>query len=281
MRGRRALWLVDAALSTVDDKLLPPLTRGLAKLRARTARWRGRPTTVLAAAVVVAAAVVAVLALTRPPPPGAPGTSPAWVGVREGDRVPVYIELSAARLAALVAEDPDRPVYALVSFERYLTPDDVAAAVGAAPGVASVRAHGRVPLPGRQTQLVTLTAIRLPDDLLTSMAEIADTKEADARSYAAMAAEQPEDTLRQIYESNAEVARAEADAYRQACACVYGLVVRGSATALTELAQVPGVRAVDPAPDVTDPRQAVFAPPLPEHVDRVTPPRDDDLPTAD
>src|SRR5690606_10241338 len=106
-------------------------------------------------------------------------------------------------------------------------------------------------------------------------------KEADAESYAGRALEQPEGTLREIYESNAQVARAEAEAYRQACACLFGLVVRGSASALTRLAEGSGVRAVDPAPDVTDPRQAVFAPPLPEHVDRVTPPVDEALPPGD
>ncbi|MCL6565398.1 MAG: hypothetical protein K6U09_03145 [Acidobacteriia bacterium] len=279
MRARRALWLVDAVLSTVDETVLPPLSRGLARLRARAARWWRRAR--LPAAVVVAAAAVTLLVVViRPDQPAAPGTSPVWVGVREGDQVPVYLRLSAARLAALAAEDPDRVVYALVSFAHYLTPDEVAAAVAAASGVSAVTAHGRVPLPGRQTQLVTLTAIRLPEDLLISMAEVAETKEADAQSYADRARDEPAGPLRDIYESNAQVARAEADAYRQACACVYGLVVRGSVTALMGLAALPDVRAVDPAPDVADPRQAVFAPLLPEHVDRVTPPVDEALPTG-
>jgi hypothetical protein len=112
------------------------------------------------------------------------------------------------------------------------------------------------------------------------MAEVAEGKEADAESYAARAGEAPDGALRQIYESNAEVARAEAAAYRQACACVYAMVARGSVAALAQLARAEEVRAVDPAPDLTDPRQAVFAPPLPEQVDRVSPPVDEDLPTA-
>jgi len=281
LRGRWGLSLVDAALSRVDEMVLPRLSRGLARARARTFRWRGRRAAVVAVVLVAAAVTTSVVVLTRPGPGRAPGTSPIWVGVHEGDLVPVYVELSAARLAALVADDPDRVVYALVSFTRYLTPDEVAAVVGAVPEVASVTAIGRVPLPGRQTQLVTLAAIRLPHDLLASMAEVAEGKESDAESYAARAREQPEGTLREIYESNAEVARAEAAAYRQACGCVYGLVVRGTTTALTELAAENDIRAVDPAPDVADPRAAVFAPPLPEHVDRVTPPVDEDLPPAD
>jgi hypothetical protein len=126
---------------------------------------------------------------------------------------------------------------------------------------------------------VSLPAIRLPDDLVASMAEVADRKEADAAYYAALVQKDPASPLRDIYRSNVEVARAEAEAYRQECGCVFGLVVRGAAAALTALAGVADVRAVDPAPEVGDPRDAVFAPPLPEHVDRVAPPGDEALPT--
>jgi hypothetical protein len=238
----------------------------------------GRRATIVLLAALLAGAAVVVSVLNRPDPSPSPGTSPSWVGVRQGDRVPVYLELSAARLAALGADDPDRVVYALVSFARYLTPAEVATVVGAAPGVASVTGHARVPLPGRQTQLVSLPAIQLPDDLRRSMAEVADRKDTDAEYYAALAAAEPDGAMGEIYRSNVEVARAEAEAYRQGCGCVYGLVVRGDAAALAALAENADVRAVDPAAEVADPRAAVFAPLLPEHVDRVTPLADDALP---
>jgi hypothetical protein len=228
---------------------------------------------------MLAAAAAVVVVVTRPEPRHSPGTSPTWVGVHDGDSVPAYLELSAARLSALAADDPGRVVYALVTFTRYLTPEEVAAVLAATPEVTSVTAHGRVPLPRRQTQLVSLPAIRLPQDLLASMVEVADQKAADAENYAALAEQHTDSALRQIYLTNEELARAEAAAYRAACACVYGLVVRGAVAALTDLATVLDVRAVDPAPDVADPRAAVFAPPLPEQVDRVTPPVDDALPT--
>lgn len=274
LRGRWALSLVDAILTRMDEAVVSRLGRGLARVRA----GRGRGGLAVGLLAVTGLAVAAVL--VRPDPPPLSGTSPIWVGVRQGDQVPTYLELSGARLAALAADDPDRVVYALVSFARYLTPTEVAAAVAAAPGVSSVTAHGRVPLPDRQTELVSLTAIRLPDDLLTSMAEVADRKEEDAAHYAALVEAQPPGALREIYRSNVEIAQAEAQAYRQGCACVFGLVVRGNAAALTGLVRVGDVRAVDPAVQVTDPRQAVFAPLLPEHVDRVTPPADTALPTA-
>jgi hypothetical protein len=235
---------------------------------------------VLSVVLLAAAGAAVVVALAQPDPPRSTGTSPIWVGVHEGDRVPAYIELSAARLAALGADDPDLVVYALVSFARYLTAEEVAAVIGASPGVTSVLGLGRVPLPGRQTQLVSLPAIQLPDGLLASMAAVADRKEADAEYYAVRVREEPEGALREIYRSNAELARAEAAAYRQGCSCVFGLVVRGNAAALAALAGGVDVRAVDPAPAIADPREAVFAPPLPEHVDRVTPPGDEALPTS-
>jgi hypothetical protein len=236
--------------------------------------------TSLSAVVVVAAAAALIVVLNRPETPRSPGTSPTWVGVHDGDSVPAYLELSAARLAALAADDPEQVVYALVSLTRYLTPDEVASLLAASPGITSVTAHGRVPLPRRQTQLVTLQAIRLPQDLVASMAEVADRKAADAEYYAARAEEETDPALREIYLTNEELARAEAAAYREACACVYGLVVRGAAATLARLAAAVDVRAVDPAPDVADPRGAVFAPPLPEQIDRVTPPVDDTLPTT-
>jgi hypothetical protein len=45
-------------------------------------------------------------------------------------------------------------------------------------------------------------------------------------------------------------------------------VVRGATAALSAFADLARVRVVDPAPEVTDPAQAVFVAPLPEEVDR-------------
>jgi hypothetical protein len=238
-----------------------------------------RPLIALAVLLLVGAAAMAVITAldSRPGRPG--GTSPVWIGVHDGDSVPDYIALSRSMLAALAAEEPDRLGYALVSLGRYLSPDEVAAVLGGVPGVSVVTAYARVPLPGRQTERVSLPAVKLPDDLAAAMAAVADRKEDDAAVYDDLAAAQPEGTLRGIYTSNAEVSRAEASAYRQRCNCVFALAVRARAATLLELSRAPDVRAVDPAPELTDPTQAVFAAPLPEQVDRVGPPRDDGLPS--
>ncbi len=277
VRGRWALSLVDAALSKADQVTLPRLARALARLRDRAARSRLRPLTVLVVVLLVGASAVAVATLLRPEPPRSGGSSPLWLGVHDGDSIPAYIDLSRLKLEELAAREPDRVVYALVSLRRYLSPDEVAAVVGE---VAGVLAYARVPLPGRQTERVRLDAIRIPADLASAMDRVAVRKEEDADRYTALADQQPAGTLRDIYTSNADLSREEAAAYRQRCACVFAIVVRGSAAALLTLARSPDVRAVEPAPDLANASQAVFAPPLPEQVDRATPLPDDGLPVA-
>jgi hypothetical protein len=304
LRRRLVLSLVDEALSRVDEKVLRRLSRGYLRLRddwRRAPRARGsavagpfahrapgsepaapmrrvRPATVLTVLVLAGSVALAVATLVPSEPARPGGTSPAWIGVHDGDSIPAYLERSRARLEALAARDANHVGYALASFRSYLTPDGVAVVLAETDAVAGVTAYARAPLPGRQTERVSLSAIRVPADLVAAMARVADRKEQDAARYAALAQGEPEGTLRRIYASQAEVARAEAQAYRQGCACVFALVVRGPAAALVELATSPEVRVVDPATGVSDPGQAVFVPPLPEQVDRVTPPADDAMP---
>jgi len=266
-------------LSGLVGRLRGRAAMHLPRVLARVGALR-RPLTALAVLVLVAVAALVVVTALRPGLGRPGGTSPVWIGVHDGDSIPDYVRLSRAALAALAADEPDHVGYALVSLGRYLSPDDVAAVLGGVPGVSNVTAYARVPLPGRQTERVALAAIQLPGDLTAAMTGVADRKEADAAAYSDLAGEQPEGTLRAIYASNAEVSRAEASAYRRTCACVFALVVRASATALLELSDSPDVRAVDPAPELRDPTQAVFAPPLPEQVDRAGPPPDDGLPSA-
>jgi hypothetical protein len=268
-------------LSRLDAKVVPRLSRGLVRVGGIARGWRVRPLTVLATALVLAVAATAVWRLVRTEPGGSDGTSPVWVGVHDGDSLPGYVESSRAKLAALAAQSPDRTVFALVSFNRYLTPDQVAAVVAAVPGLGGVVGYGRVRLAGRQTARVSLPAYELPGDLVGGMAGVADDKDRDADTYDKQAAEQTDDSLRLIYASNAEVSRAEAAAYRTACACVFALLVRGTPAVLVTLSRQAEVRAVDPAPDIAHPDDAVVSPPLPEQLDRVEPPPDDSVPPPD
>jgi hypothetical protein len=263
------------ALIRLDAKVVPRLARGLVRVGSVIRGWRVRPLTVVATTLVLAVGATAVWRLVRSEPGGSYGTSPAWVGVREGDSIPEYVESSQAKLEALAAAAPDETVFALVSFGRYLTPDQVASVVGVAPGVDSVVGYGRVPLPGRQTQRVSLPAEQLPGDLVAGMLAIADDKDHDAGTYESSAAAETNESLRLTYASNAALDRAEATAYRAACACVFALLVRATPSALTTLSNRAEVRAIEPAPDVNDPAGAVIVAPLPEQVDRVEPPPDE------
>lgn len=262
-------------LGRLDSRVVPRLARGLHRLTGAASRRRVRPLTVVAAVLLLAVAATGVWRLVRPQRATSEGTSPVWVGVRDGDSVPRYLEASRAKLSALAAAQPDQPVYALVTFSTYLDPDQVRAVATIAPDVTSVRGYARVPLPRRQTERVTLAAARLPADLIADMALVADRKDGDATTYERLATDQLGAELRAIYDSNAKVSRAEADAYRSGCACVFALLVRATPGVLTVLADQPDVRTVDPADNVAAPDDAVFAAPLPEQTDRVEPPADD------
>ncbi|MFI2712613.1 hypothetical protein ACH495_21055 [Micromonospora sp. NPDC018662] len=188
------------------------------------------------------------------------------VGVAAGGSVPAYRRAAAAELARLDAPDG----WALVTFAAYLTPDRVATALAGTPVSAVI---ARVPLPGRQTEIVRIAALRLPDDVVGGMAEVAARKDREAADYLTRAAT-ADPGLRREYDTGAAVAAGEAAGYRAGCACVYAAVVRAAPDALRALADRPGVRVVDPAPEVTRLDRTVFTPPLPEQRDVARPPAD-------
>jgi len=72
----------------------------------------------------------------------------------------------------------------------------------------------------------------------------------------------------------------QALAYRERCSCVYAGVVRATPAVLRDVAARPGVRVVDPAPEVRRVDRAVFLPPLPEQADTARPPPDGGPPAA-
>jgi hypothetical protein len=267
------------ALARLDAKVVPRLARGLNRVSFVARGARVPPLTVVAGLLALTVVGTAIWRSTRPEP-GSQGSSPTWVGVHDGDSVPGYLESSRARLAELTTQAPDRPTLALVSFAAYLTPDQVAAVVARVPELATVMAYARVPLPGRQTERVSLAANRLPGDLVSAMVAVANRKDGEARSNESLSSQQPPGSPQTVYASSAEVARAEAAGFRVACGCVFALLVRATPVALTALSRQPEVRAVDPAADVPNPDDAVFVAPLPEQTDRVEPPVDDALPRS-
>jgi len=199
--------------------------------------------------------------------------------VDDGDLIPAYIQANRdelARLSSATVGPAAGPMYALVSFTAYLTPDAVAALLATQKGgLATVAAHARVPLLRRQTELITMPAVRLPDDILIAMNQAADRKQRESIRQAQLA--EVELDRRAFHLSMADVAAAEAVQYRARCACLYALVVRGTPAALARLALRREVRVVDAAPEVSRVDWAVWVAPLPEQQGRVQPPPDDDL----
>ncbi|WP_410810946.1 hypothetical protein [Micromonospora sp. 067-2] len=263
-------------LRQLDQRLLPPLTRAVARLGDSSSR-----SGVLSWAALVSSAAVLATAVW------ASGDAPVGdrtvgevtrVGVVDGDSVPGYLRSAAADLAALPTAVPTSGdgTYALVTLEAYLPPQRLAAVLG---DVSVSTVFGRVPLPGRQTEIVKVPALRVPEDVVAGMAQVAVRKDTEAADYRARAASVSGDgaaerELRERYVSGAAVAAAEAAAYRTGCACVYAAVVRATPGELRGVAARPDVRAVDPAPEVYRLERTVFTPPLPEQRDVVRPPAD-------
>ncbi|GAB7047356.1 hypothetical protein [Catenuloplanes indicus] len=259
-------------LRRLDQRVLPPLGRGLA----RAGRTPGRLRFLTGAAVAASTAVLltAVWAADRPPPAGDDTVGDVVrVGVAEGGSIPGYAAESDAELAALGGTDS---AFALVTFTEYLAPDRLAAALD---GRAVAVVVGRVPLPGTQTEIVRIAVQRLPADLIGGMRVIAERKDREAADYRRLSAKltgdsAPESELRTVYDSGATVAAAEATAYRDGCSCLYAAVIRATPAELSALAGRPEVRVVDPARELSRLDRAVLLPPLPEQDDVVKPPVD-------
>jgi hypothetical protein len=273
--------LIDA-LTRLDERALPRLARGYARLSRRARRIRVRPLTLASMILAVVVVGTAIWRLNEPPALDTGGGSTVRVGVRDGDVIAQYVAVSRAELQRLAGSAAaQQPLYALVSFATYLSPEqltDLAERTGA--GLQTVAAYARVPLPRRQTQLVRLAAGRLPYDVTAAMAEVAEHKARDAAVYAHMAQAEADPRVRGLYQSNEALAAQEAQAYGHECACIYALVARAAPQLLLDIAAQKQVRVIDPAPEVGSVDLAVFTAPLPEQLDRVQPPADDGMPDA-
>jgi hypothetical protein len=251
-------------VSVLRERILPRLGRGARRL---SRSWTALVTLLLVLGVIV----VAYRAGTRTAPVDDTVGNVPRVGPVDGQPVAAYLTGSARELSGLPAE---RPVWALVGFASYQRPAGLGPLLT---GYPVSRVVARVPLAGVQTQLVTLVVDRVAVDVPAGMHRVATAKEqaaAIAASDAASATASREDALAGVYASEAAVERREAAAYRQLCACVYAAVVRATPARLRALAVRPGVRVVDPAPEVSRLDRATFVPLLPEQSGTVGPPSD-------
>jgi hypothetical protein len=231
----------------------------------------------VAAAVRVAAGIAAVSAgvlllgalwvSQRETTPTADPGDMIRVGVVSGQSVGVYLDHSRAELAALT--DPSAPVpgdtWALVSLDSYVSPWKLPAVLEGAP---TVQVYARVPLPAARTAVIRIPVYSLPGDLLSGMLAAASQRDQEQAEYEQLSRRlgdgAGQERARRAYDSAAATAAAEASAYRAGCSCLFGAVVRAAPAVLREIAERPGVRAVDPAPEVRSLDRTEFCPPLPE-----------------
>ena len=211
-----------------------------------------------ALAVVAVAAVVGVgFANPVPTPPIRTDT----LGPDSGEAVPDYLDRARDSIAAL-----DGPVWALVSFTKALTVDEVITTTSSSqvssvrvPDVRVARVMYRVPIERVQTPLMSVP--------------VPDNDEAVRRSPGVAAtrlASLGGDTDRQQ-----QVALASAKQLSAGCACAVGVLVRATPEGLDAIARESNVRAVEALPSDASPWLAAVRPLLPEYVDVVAPGPDD------
>ncbi|MCA2212375.1 hypothetical protein [Jidongwangia harbinensis] len=205
----------------------------------------------------------------REPVPGRDGTDIVRVGVVDGQPLSGYLHHSRIELDGLLRASgvsTGVPTWALVSLAGYLPPDRLPAVLG---GAAVAEVYARAPLPGAATGVVRIPVYRWPDDVTAGMLAAAARRDQEQADYRRLGDRVSDDNrnvlrLRAAYRTAAEVAAAEAHAYRGPCACVFAAVVHADPGALREIAGRTEVRVVDPAPEVRRVDRVEFRPPLPE-----------------
>lgn len=205
--------------------------------------------------VAAAAGVALVVVLGIRYPPAADGVATDRLGPETAESIAGYLDRAHDSLSG--PDDGDR--WALVSFTEYRP---AAALPGQLTGVRVNQALYQVPLPRVATPLV---AVQVPDSpaALTRSGDDAAWRLADRRRYAA-------DGTRGAQILDTSIAR-----LRTGCACAPGALVRAPLPALRELADRPGIRAVQALPVDAVAERFALAPLLPDSGDPVVPPPDD------
>ncbi|GAA2585113.1 hypothetical protein GCM10010435_73920 [Winogradskya consettensis] len=261
-----------------DRMMPPPLARG----RAGAGPLRLRLMTGLALAASAALLVTVVMITDRGPEVESPVGDVVRVGVVDGQSVSGYLRSSRGELGAMFpsAGPPSAgDTWALVSLTGYLGPDKLLGVLGDS---AVAQVYARAPLPGVRTQVVKIPVYRMPQDVVAGMLNAALARDQEQADYRKLSGELEGDgtnelRVRQAYDNAAQIAAAEAAAFRAHCACVFAAVVRAGPAVLDRIAGRAEVRVVDPAPEVRQLDRTEFRPVLPEQTTTVP---DDDEPSG-
>ncbi|KSU77099.1 hypothetical protein [Rhodococcus qingshengii] len=210
-------------------------------------------------AVVVGVAAVVGVGFANPVP--TPPIRTDTLGPDSGEAVPDYLDRARDSVASV-----DGPVWALVSFTKALTVDEVMTTTSSVQvpgaevsGVRVSRVMFRVPIERVQTPLMSVP--------------VPDNDESVRRSPGVAATRLVSlggDTDRQQ-----QVALASAKQLSAGCACAVGVLVRATPEGLEAIERDSNVRAVEALPSDASPWLAAVRPLLPEYVDVVAPGPDD------
>jgi hypothetical protein len=224
---------------------------------------------IIVSAVAVGALLIGVLwAAQRDGPPAGDTDDVVQVGVVQGQSIPGYLGAARRELAALT--DPSAPAagdtWALVSLDTYVPPGRLPELLA---GAAVAQVYARVPLASARTQVVRIPVYRLPADVTAGMLDAALQRDQEQAEYLQLSRRLQGDGInveraRRAYGVAAATAAAEAAAYRSGCACAFAAVVRAAPAGLQAIADRPGVRVVDPAPEIRSLDHTEFRPLLPE-----------------
>lgn len=220
---------------------------------------RGLTPALAVVAVVVGVAAVVGVGFANPVP--TPPITTDTLGPDSGEAVPGYLERARDSVASV-----DGPVWALVSFTKALTVDEVITSTSSVQvpgaevsGVRVSRVMFRVPIERVQTPLMSVP--------------VPDNDEAVRRSPGVAATRLISlggDTDRQQ-----QVTLASAKQLSAGCACAVGVLVRATPEGLEAIEHDSNVRAVEALPSDASPWLAAVRPLLPEYVDVVAPGPDD------
>lgn len=205
----------------------------------------------------------------------------ATVGPFPNEDVASYLAAAQASLMQAAAQSPSQQLYAIADFEAARTPEEAAVALpGVTPELIFVRVRvtgAKQTFPSESEQFsgypalkAALTVHNLPGDALADYLSLASALERAATDNTTFAnsigANATADDLAQkaAQLKDARHYRAEAAAFRSGCACVYAVVVRGSARTLLDILDSGKVRVIDPASPGVALREIRWTPLLPE-----------------
>jgi hypothetical protein len=172
-------------------------------------------------------------------------TTPTALGPEVGARIDTYVATARKRAVLASQSTPDGEYTALVSFAKYLTPQQARLTLGEL-DVTKVLLHAKLP----SADVLPVAVDDLVPDAQKVFADVVKRKGQDAAEFSKLAGSivaqsKEEEQFKAFYLAAPTPNPPAAPPYKGNCACIIAALVRGKARELAALASVPGVRAVE------------------------------------